>query len=43
MHWIIYETNEKESLALKQLKNTRVYLDADISYINFGRSIDEYG
>lgn len=37
-HWFIFEENKKENSALKQLKNTKMYLDADISYVNFGQS-----
>lgn len=42
MHWVIFETNYDESLALKQFQHTRLFYDADISYVNLGKLAGKY-
>lgn len=36
MHWIIVESNKRE-LVLRQLRNMRLTINTDISYINFAK------
>lgn len=44
MHWLIFESNNgKNGKTITELKKRRIFLNADISYINFGQSIDNNG
>lgn len=39
-HWLIYENNSQRNAALKVMQNLSISVDADISYVNFGKYID---
>lgn len=36
IHWLIFEENAENNSALDQLRSSPIFIDADISYVNFG-------